>query len=43
MPFDFSNPTIKVGIEKVPGVGEKGRENHVIVMHIEASTQVHAN
>ena len=42
-PFDFCNPTIKVGIEKVPCIDEKGRENHVIVMHIDASPQVHAN
>ena len=41
--FDFCNPTIKVGIEKVSCVDEKGRENHVLVMHIDASPQVHAN
>lgn len=43
VPFDFCNPTIKVGIEKVPCIDEKGRDNHVIVMHIDASPQVHAN
>lgn len=43
VPFDFCNPTVKVGIEKVPCVDEKGRENHVLVMHIDASPQVHAN
>jgi len=43
VPFDFCNPTIKVGMEKVPCVDEKGRENHVLVMHIDASPQVHAN
>lgn len=43
VPFDFCNPTIKVDIEKVPCIDEKGRENHVIVMHIDASPQVHAN
>lgn len=43
VPFDFCNPTIKVGIEKVPCVDERGRENHVLVMHIDASPQVHAN
>ena len=43
VPFDFCNPTIKVGIEKVPCVDENGRENHVLVMHIDASPQVHAN
>ena len=43
VPFDFCNPTVKVGIEKLPCVDEKGRENHVLVMHIDASPQVHAN
>lgn len=43
VPFDFCNPTVKVGIEKVPCVDEKGRENHVLVMHIDESPQVHAN
>ncbi len=43
VPFDFCNPTIKVDIEKVPCIDEKGRENHVLVMHIDASPQVHAN
>lgn len=43
VPFDFCNPTIKVDIEKVSCIDEKGRENHVIVMHIDASPQVHAN
>lgn len=43
MPFDFCNPTIKVEIEKVPCVDEKGRDNHVLVMHMDASPQVHAN
>ena len=42
VPFDFCNPTIKIGIEKVPCVDEKGRENHVLVMHIDACQQVHA-
>ena len=43
VPFDFCNPTIKVGIEKVPCVDENGRKNHVLVMHVDASPQVHAN
>ena len=43
VPFDFCNPTIKVEIEKVPCIDEKGRDNHVMIMHIDASPQVHAN
>ncbi|MDD3219683.1 MAG: hypothetical protein PHC41_12705 [Lachnospiraceae bacterium] len=43
MPFDFCDPTIKVKIEKVPCIDEKGRNNHVVLMHIDASPQVHTN
>lgn len=43
VPFDFCEPTVKVDIERVPCIDYKGRKNHVIVLHIEASPQVHAN
>ena len=43
VPFDFCEPTVKASIERVPCIDDKGRENHVIVMHIEPSPQVHAN
>lgn len=43
VPFDFCEPTVKVDIERVPCIDYKGRKNHVIVMHIEPSPQVHAN
>lgn len=43
VPFDFCNPTINVQLEKVPCVDCQGRENHVLLMHIDASPQVHAN
>lgn len=43
VPFDLCNPTIKVGIEKIPCLDQKGRKNHVLVMHIDPSPQVHAN
>ena len=43
VPFDFCEPTVKVDIERVPSIDYKGRENHVIVLHIEPSPQVHAN
>ena len=41
--FEFCVPTIRVEIEKVACIDEKGRENHIIVMHIEPSMEVHAN
>lgn len=43
VPFDFCIPTVKVEIEKVPCTDYKGRNNHVLLMHIEASMEVHAN
>lgn len=43
VPFDFCNPTINVQLEKVPCTDYKGRENHVLLMHIDPSPQVHAN
>lgn len=43
VPFDFCEPTVKINIERIPCIDYKGRENHVIVMYIEPSAQVHAN
>lgn len=43
IPFDFCTPTVKVEIENVPCVDSTGRENHVTLMHIEPSMEVHAN
>jgi len=43
VPFDFCAPTVKVEVEGVPCVDSEGRENHVILMHIEPSVEVHAN
>ncbi len=43
VPFDFCVPTVKAEIEKIQCVDFKGRENHVLLMHIEPSMEVHAN
>ncbi len=43
VPFDFCEPAVKVDIERVPCIDYKGRENHVMVMYIEPSPQVHAD
>ena len=37
VPFDFCIPTVKVEIEKVQCIDFKGKENHVLLMHIEPS------
>ena len=36
VPYEYCNPTVKVEIERVPCVDSKGRDNHVLLMHIEA-------
>lgn len=43
VPYDFCEPTVQAAIEKVPCIDNKGRDNHVILMHIEPSPHVHAN
>ena len=43
VPYDFCEPTVQVDIEKVPCTDDKGRNNHVVLMHIEPSSHVHSN
>ena len=43
VPYEFCEPSIPVRIEKVPCEDSLGRDNHVILMHIEPSLAVHAN
>ncbi len=43
VPFDYCSPSIRVGIEYIPCIDEKGRENHILLMNVDASPQVHAN
>lgn len=43
VPFDFCVPTVKAEVEKIPCIDFKGRANHVLLMHVEPSMEVHAN
>lgn len=43
VPFDFCNPTVKVQLDRIPCIDCKGRDNHILLMHIEASSDVHVN
>ena len=43
VPIDFCNPTVPVTTEMVDCVNSKGKPDHVLLMHIEASPQFHAN
>lgn len=42
-PLDYCSPTVEIETEYVPCVDMEGRDNHVLVMHIPASPEVHAN
>lgn len=42
-PYDYCEPSVPVEIQKVSCIDDKGRDNHIIVMHIEPSMAVHAN
>ena len=42
-PLDFCFPSVQVITEKVSCTDYKNRANHILLMHIEASPQLHAN
>lgn len=43
VPYDFCEPSVPIVVEKVRCIDFQGRENHVVLMHIEPSMAVHAN
>ena len=42
-PFDFCAPSVNAQIEMVPCIDRTGKDNHVLVFHIEPSLRVYAN
>ena len=42
-PFDFCAPSVNAQVEMVPCVDRTGKDNHVLVFHIEPSLRVYAN
>ena len=42
-PIDFCNPTVPVTTEMVECVNSEGKNDHVLLMHIEASPLLHTN
>ena len=42
-PFDFCMPSVNAQVEMVPCVDRAGKDNHVLVFHIEPSMRVYAN
>lgn len=43
VPLDYCNPTVEVRTELVPCKDMHGNDNHVLLMFVEPSMQVHAN
>lgn len=42
-PFDFCAPSVNAQVEMVPCIDRTGKDNHVLVFHIEPSMRVYAN
>lgn len=42
-PLDFCNPTVSITSELLPCTDKDGNENHILLMHIPASSELHAN
>ena len=43
VPFDFCNPSVKVTYEYLQCTDYNGQENHILLMRIPASIQLHTN
>ena len=43
VPLDFCNPSVTITSELLPCTDKDGNENHILLMHIPASSELHAN
>lgn len=43
VPLDFCTPTVSITSELLPCTDKDGNENHILLMHIPASSELHAN
>lgn len=43
VPYDFCKPTIKIRAEYIPCEDAEGNANHILLMHIPASSRLHTN
>lgn len=43
VPLDFCNPSVSITSELLPCTDKDGNENHIILMHVPASSELHAN
>lgn len=43
VPFDYCVPSVQLTPEKIEVTDVKGKPNHIVLLHIDRSMQVHAN
>ena len=43
VPLDFCNPTVSITSDLLPCTDKDGNENHILLMHIPASSELHTN
>ena len=43
VPLDFCNPSVSITSDLLPCTDKDGNENHILLMHISASSELHAN
>jgi len=43
VPLDFCNPSVSITSDFLPCTDKDGNENHILLMHIPASSELHAN
>lgn len=43
VPLDFCNPSVTITSELLPCTDKYGNDNHILLMHIPASSELHAN
>ena len=43
VPLDFCNPTVSITCDLLPCTDKDGNENHILLMYIPASSELHAN
>ena len=43
VPLDFCNPSVSITTDLVPCTDKDGNDNHILLMYIPASSELHAN
>ena len=43
VPLDFCNPSVPITSDLLPCTDKEGNDNHILLMYIPASSELHAN